>query len=212
MYLQKIKIHLVVLATLLLLASTIGTIGCLNQIENGYTRVTVTRNGLRFSFEYPVTYDDVGTLNEGSEENNVVLFHWLNRNRAEADTIISFTMEETCSKNETASYKSAYDMVEKTIKKYSDNLSNREFKLLDRSNSNFGKYQGEMILYSMNVLPTELDLGLKNDSGLIPIIIRSVYFDYEGYIWNFQVQSIMDVADQAKSDFERISRTFRILN
>src|SRR4030043_243177 len=48
--------------------------GC-NQLDS-YKQVTLTRAGVTFSFEYPVTFEDYyGSLEEDYEEDSVTLLH-----------------------------------------------------------------------------------------------------------------------------------------
>jgi hypothetical protein len=101
-------------------------------------------------------------------------------------------------------------------------------KLLERSAVTVAGIPGEQIVYSHKppmIMRAPLKLILftispdwnarytrRNPQESELRITREVYFNYDGLIWNIQIDSDESVAEQAKADFEHLLKTFKILD
>ena len=73
----------------------------------------------------------------------------------------------------------------------------------------FAGIQGIQIIYNYS-LPTDLHHMGKTER--IPKIAYEAYFENTGILYNINIHSILDIAEQAKVDYEHIVQTFIILD
>ncbi len=198
---QKIiQVLLSVVMALMMLVSSSALNGCSGNEE--YTKVTVNKSEARFSFEYPVGYEDpFHSLQETDQDNMVQLYHPEDRLRGVADKILSIVFEPGGKEFPNAEAK-LEDLLEG--REHPDPYYDNKFQLLERSSTEVSGTQGEYIVYSF--VPRGGNLGLG------PVVSREVYFDHDGLIWEIDLTSKEGIADTVKGEFEHVLQTFKILD
>ncbi len=102
-----------------------------------------------------------------------------------------------------------------------DNLVARTMKyyqvaqVLERSPITIGGIKGEIVTYSLDLRsgPPPLDAPPKGEpqTPTLVMITRLITFDHDGFIWMIKMSAYEKVAEEAKSDFEHVIQTFKIL-
>jgi hypothetical protein len=188
---KKIIVILVLLVT--------GTLvfGCSGD---GYQKTVETKRGIRFSFEFPESYQDPAP--EWDDDWSVYLYREVKEGNIE-DTDTRFTIMIFDPGREIPESKSK---LEQRIEDYSQSPSGHEFELIERSDVEVSGVRGELVVYTFRYLGSFEIL----ESNLS--IVRSVYLDYKSKIWNIEIVSHPEVAEQAKQEFEHIIESFKFLD
>ena len=87
-----------------------------------------------------------------------------------------------------------------------------DFVLLERSFTSVDGIPAEQIVWSFGAGSSST--SLPKATVITPTLVRDVYFEHDGFIWNIGVSSrpLQNEAEQAKADFEHILQTFKILD
>jgi hypothetical protein len=170
-------------------------IGCINNSE--YKAVTVTKSGIRFSFEYPKSYSDY-TYSLNSENTMVVLFRYLpdtNPQTADREILIDTWITNTAFPNATA-----------LLDRFLDDIPDvsKGFKLIERSPIQVSGITGEMIYYSERIN----NVNLNTDN----IKSWEIYLDYKEKIVTISLICNIDNADKAKEEFDYLIQSFNFMN
>jgi|WetSurMetagenome_2_1015567.scaffolds.fasta_scaffold377412_2 hypothetical protein len=183
-----------IIVAIIILIATIATVSC--NTNNEYQKVTVTKGGVRFSFEYPSSYQDKnGDLKDSSLLKGIFIFKRVSNNSTweNPDTIFSLNIYYPSEFRPDA--KAKLDELLKTVESTDPNT---KFNLLERSNLNISNINGELLSYSKIYGSTHF--------------FYILYFDYKGLIWSLIIDSLETTSVQAKTEFDHIIKTFKFLD
>ncbi|OGO23026.1 MAG: hypothetical protein A2144_11675 [Chloroflexi bacterium RBG_16_50_9] len=163
---------------------------------SGYRHYTFRNIISDSSFEYPASYT-ITSVNEGELQAGawVLLTPKL---RPEGSELILVAVKKTS--NDFPDYFTSLDHALQGVQK---EQYTRDFKLQDRSRVTIDKAQGEQIVYHF-LLENEID-GLK-------AIAYEVYFQKNDAIWTIWAHALAENAEQTKTDFEHLLKTFKFLD
>ena len=165
---------------------------------DGYREVTVVKMGTEFSFEYPVSYKDHGTLSENSPEINSVILDIGAKNSVEHPLVKQIYIH--------ADEKSLlFPSTEVQLEKYLDGHNNapwdNEFSLIEKMPFNISDVWGTMIFYSEMANPN-------GAFGYNLVITRVLYFEYNDLLWEIGITSISELAEESHKEFEHMLNSF----
>jgi|WetSurMetagenome_2_1015567.scaffolds.fasta_scaffold118221_2 hypothetical protein len=190
-----------VIAIIIILMTMLLSISC--GCDNEYRKATVSKNGVRFSFDYPVSYKDSenSLISYEQEPYDVILYHNKSDSPKELDDIIfDISIEDRDPFSPDA--KTGMDNL---INNYKEANIGNKFILLSRLPIKIAGVQGEQAIFDA-MHPPESPIG----SDLSEM--REVYFDYDGKIINIGIAAHVEVVEKAKADFEHILKTFKFLD
>jgi hypothetical protein len=173
------------------------TISCREEPRSYNELILEVVDSLFFAFEYPSDYDDQSFYVE-SDIAPVNLNIFLGRSAPEGDhneILLHIDTIEPWLERPNAKSLLDFDLE-------LDRNSKPEFRLLERSSVMVGTIQAEQAVFSYSL--SALGLGF--------IVERTVYFDYDGLIYNFRVSADQSVAGTANVDFEHLLKTFKFLD
>jgi hypothetical protein len=156
-----------------------------------YRTYTLQHNDISFSFEYPSAYKKVSAYLQDSQGAPItVRFARLGGIFGLFTTDPHFIVDISSPLSETeVDPKTAADTAG----------SHTPDQQLERAVITIAGTTGELVAYS------------QPDTKIVPIIIREVFFNANGVLWNIGIYSSTDKADTAKVDFEHIISTFKVL-
>jgi hypothetical protein len=175
--------------------------GC---ISSEYKAVTVTKTGIRFSFEYPSSFQDYGySLNSDDSvyDNRVDIMRYVSKGKMpKVDSEIIIQTMPIDQKTNAASFLEGYleDIP----------LFSKNFIVLERKQKKVSSINGELLVCSGNF--NQEVVG----SHFISYDLKSwdVYLDYKGKIVNISLLSIADIANESERHFEHLIDSFKFLD
>lgn len=189
----------------------------IQRLSDGYIGLTVENESAHFYIEYPSYYDDRDGPSQFSRKGEIPSTSVTLLAQKKRENIVVPDPPKNKVKTVSAEYVPASILVHvfaprpslnlHTSEDYIENRLSREarwehFKLLERSPVTVSGVEGEMIVYVVDwFLPRPQEVKY----------IKSVYFDYDGLIWNIEGEAEMEMVDQMKADFDYILETFKIL-
>ena len=186
---------LILMGALLIMAASF--IGCDSSME-GY-RVFTFNEVAHFSFEYPAHYKI--TSAHGTVEDRTIYIGLRDKILPEGRTngFIYLYVEGAGD-----TYRDAGAALENEIWQFV-----RAGHLIEHSAITVDKMPAELLVYSR-----EPDLIPEAPASSLEVmkVTRSVYFDYDGFIWNLVIESDEDRVEEAEADFEHLLETFQILD
>jgi hypothetical protein len=172
--------------------------------SSGYKRITENKEGIKFSFEYPLSYQE--NKNPDNENDFSVILsryddeseslEFRNINTSFAVIIYEPSEEEPDAKS----------FLDNKLLKLSKLPVYQEYKLLERSTIMVSGINSEFILFSGRALMS----GDYLDSKIS--YVRDIYLDYKKKIVNIGVICYPQVNDQVKEEFENILKSFKFFN
>jgi len=190
---------ILVLLTLILIASSVIMMSCSRNETTGFKEFVVSEGLASFSFEYPafcyVPYVDRSREPHYTE----VKTGGVIQPGVGGDEHLFIRILQTGN-----SFENAEAMLEDNLARAEEH---QDFQLLERSSVNISGIQGEQIIYSYfgyhSTWESEAETGTA----------YKAYFDYEGLIW--RVVMLADeyaAAERARADFEHVLETFQVLD
>ena len=179
--------------------SSIFPVGCATT-DPGYVKATATKQGISFSFEYPVSYEKLtpdAFEDTGGDPSVSLLYAIPGSIMEKADKQIYI---RPC--DPIPSRPDATAWTEEHIKLLENN--DPRFELIERSAVQVAGIDGQMVAYHSSVLGNYL-----NSPNLT---CWDAYIDYQGYIWKISVLAIEEIGDQAEPDFENLINSFEFLD
>lgn len=170
---------------------------------NEYKQITKTREGITFSFECPVSYQE--QLYYGSNSIVVLLRPGTeNLTSVYLDANTSFVILIT---DPTGENRDAKTKLENLIEIWSNLPSFHEYQFIERSDIVVSGIQGELFVCSLKGLEAGTDMLFP-----FPSIIRKIYLDYDDKIVEISMDCYPEMAEQVEEEFEHIINSFKFLN
>jgi hypothetical protein len=185
------KRHLTTLAyVLILITILIFTVGCNND---SYRKVNVTRRGVKFSFEYPSSYQDPNySLSDGYRLITIQLRRNKYSTDANPDTRFSIKVLPPLYRDDNAKTE-----MDKFLQDLQSN-NNNKLEILNNSEIKIGGTPGYKLSYS----------AIEGTRQYFTVI----YFDNKDLIWEIYIDAYPNVADMTKIEFDHIISSFQFLN
>ena len=194
------KIRIKYLLTLISPIIIVGVIlsGCGGNGES--SKVTATKHGISFSFEYPALYTGVVPQEFEDTEGDPaisILYREPGSNLPKADKHIYIRPCEPLPDREDASA-----WLEEHINVLE--LGDPKYELIDRYPAQVSGIDVEIVGYYSSVIGNLLN---SNET-----VVWDAHLDYQGYIWKISVIAIRSYGDEARADFEVLINSFQFLN
>jgi hypothetical protein len=175
----------------------IASISCNNSEYREYS----FNRGAKFSFEYPTHYK-IFSIHTYIKSESTGGLYFIDKlpSKGRPEGFIDIGLEDP-----NTHYSDAEGAVE-----YTQGSINADFSanIIERSSIIILGRQAELIVYShKSIIMPEAPPASYN----VTKITREVFFDHSGAIWRIIIDSDEERSDQAKSDFEHILQTFKIL-
>ena len=183
---------------LLVLACAFLTTACGDPRVDGHRLYTQRKGVARFSFEYSDKY--VKDRDDTSGSVTSVLF---TRTYREADSASSFTFFIA---GVGVYAKSAHVYLEQELADAQNNAP--DFKLLYISGLDVAGVTGTQLVYTYRRLPPP-DWGGSRESWAV---VKKVFFETDGVIWEIYLDAFADTAVADMADFDHVLETLRILH
>jgi hypothetical protein len=179
---------------------------CGGNANSGYAKTSFRELGVRFGFEYPLSYGKPEVDRTGLPHLVTVGILPLAQNTEwyPLDPIITITLLNSKYYGTDVS-----SSLEGRLTEYKAGFPYLDFRLLARSPVTIDGAYGEEIVFSHTWTPNMYE-GQKGESH--PLNGRNVYFYSDGVIWEFSLASSFGTAEKANADFEHILQTFKILD
>lgn len=179
--------------------SSIFPVGCATT-DPGYVKATATKQGISFSFAYPVSYEKLtpDAFEDSGGDPSVSLLY-----RKPGSTNVKWDKQiyvRAC--DPLPSRPDAAAWTEEHIKLLENN--DATFELIERSAVQIDGINGEMVAYHSSILGNLLSSP--------HTVCWEAYIDYKGYIWKISVLAIEEIGDQAEPDFENLINSFEFLD
>lgn len=205
------KLFLYFLSPIILLTVFMGFSACVN--DSLYKEVTITREDISFTFEYPSLYEDINnTLSDGNQEDWIDLVCSI-KYTTPTDEYSQFGRYDrefgilffTSSENPYVSV--PYTNAKEYLEYYINNsiVNGLGFTLIEKSNAVISGIQAEKVISSHGTA-YETYLG----SHLCKTI--SLFFDYRNLIWGISLTYHIEVAEEAEKEFDHIVNSFKFIN
>lgn len=177
---------------------------------SSYKRFILREGDAHFSFDYPRNYEELV---------NDVVAGWatvsFDRELVEEDWIIedSYFSVDVYEAGRIGN-PDAEAALESDITRIATHEYYSDFEILDRSSVSIAGVQGEQCVFSYCYREAIPDVDDEGPFLKLPVImiVRCVYFDYNGFIWEIWLQSTEGFAEEDKAHFEHILETFTILD
>lgn len=176
---------------IVLACTTVTIISC-----SEYKQATLSRKGIRFSFEYPKAYTEYNNAfrNEGSI--TLVERHLPGNNQQLSDREIRVDTRKS-----TDSFRVSESLA--SFLKQGPIIA-KDFKVLDQSKVIVNNLEGQLLVYTWTVdYPWFSSYQQKN---------WRAYIEYKGIIWIIELLSAYNSSDGAQSDFNTVIQSFKFLN
>jgi len=197
-----LSFNLAIAVVLLITSSALS--GCVKE-SNRYKEFHLL-NGIAYcSFEYPASHEEPFVEAYSAPDETYLTTDFIPAETERPE--ISFGMHIYRGYEESPDAKAA---LEGSLQFYETNEDLRpDFKLLDRSPVMVAGVWGEQIVYSYSWFPYSY-LGPK--AKPITRIVREIYLDHQGVIWEIYARYDAEVSETAKTDFEHLLDTFQFLD
>ncbi len=183
------------LLLLFIIISSIGY-GC-REVTPGHRLFTLRKGLGHYSFEYPVEYK-----RSASDQHSGYSREYFHRLLPEQDPIYARFIILIIEAGRHGD-PDARTTLESDISYHSE--SAKDFRILEQSSLIIAGVDGELLVTSY------FPKGQFGGFSEIQIMVRSVYFDYDGSIWEITMISSEEFAETARADFEHLLKTFQIL-
>ena len=170
---------------------------------NGYQKITLTKQDVTFSFEYPITYQQQEESDGSIAYTFSVVFL-----RPDGDTIkLDYSNINTAFSihifDQTEKFPNATSYLDARLSDYSDAL---DYQLFERSRILLSGVEGEFASYKMRTGLSGEYLDPKTS------YFREVYLDYKGKEWVIDISCYQEMIEQVKEEFDHIIQTFKFLD
>ncbi len=197
--LTKISIFILVISFVvpsfaLLLAGCSGS-NSAGGSNASYKEVTVTKQGITFSFEYPENYEDgFGTLDADSPDPNLVnLGVPIDANISNQNPNLAIVIIKN-----NADAKAALD---KRLQGFQQKASENQYQMIEQSSIKISGIDAQSAAYSIVLSPDKS--GQKS-------IVREAFLNYNNLLWAIGISCYEDKSAEAKEAFDRLVQTFKI--
>jgi hypothetical protein len=174
--------------------------GCSNTASENM-KVTATKHGISFSFEYPPSYTGVDPMDFIDTDNRdpaiSILYREPGSNLSKGDKLIYIRPCDPVPDRPDAS-----TWTEEHIEILE--VGDPRFELIEQSTTQVAGIDGEYIKYHSSVVGTLLNTT--------DTVCLDAYIDYQGYIWKFSVIVVPGYEDEARADFELVVNSFEFLD
>jgi hypothetical protein len=168
-----------------------------------YVPATVTKMGVKFSFEYPSAYQDLSnSLSADSIQTQGVVLSIGMATWTSKKFDLKFEMMIFSKSSREHDAKFALNMALKSGTLLPDF---QEYKLIEQSETTVANQKAYLMVASMK---GRLDKDVLDEKKLT----RAIYLEHGGYIWFLGISSIIEMSDQAKVDFDHITKSLKFLN
>lgn len=195
-------LYLLLLAMLLI--SLVMNAGC-----SSYAKYTTHKESVRFSFEYPRSYEEMSTY-----EFPFLVMVSFDRSIVEENQLLERSyLCVTAREASLLDNPDAKAALEDEIAKFATNKNNRDFEIIDRSPVTIAGLVGERVEFSYCHFRDDPFIDYEGPYVELPItsIVRCAYFDHDGFVWAIFLKSTEGLAEEDKAHFEHILETFTIL-
>ena len=202
-----VGVNLVLISALVL--ALFSSVSC-NNLGKGYRKFVMNKGTAHFSFEYPVSFEEPITdvAKHGYWPSYITLL--VSRKIPKgAEGAAEFGVMVSETSNEYPDAQAELNQFIGIIQSPNSNAIDSDYydtALLERTTIIVDGINGEMIVWSCKWWPNYY-VGPAKDA-----IMKDIYFDHGGLIWNIEFYSHLDKADQSKIDLDHILQTFKILN
>jgi hypothetical protein len=179
-----------IIVAVIILVATIVTVSC--NINTEYQKVTVTKGGVRFSFEYPSSYQDKNHTLYNDVTGSFLLKRVNDANTWDNSDTSLFGFFNT-------KYPSAQAFLDALLQDLKTADSSNQIKILENSEVMVGGVEGDLVYYSA-------------EYGKRPHFLTYVFFDYKGQTCSLNIDALGTVSEQAKSEFNHIIESFEFLD
>jgi len=184
-------------AVLVLLISLAFLPAC-EATTSGYIKYVQKEGIAHFSFEYPEEYEEASHYSR-SNYTSVSYARWQN------DGWLDSHFRIGAYKPGWAGYNNSNDLIEGDEKLLSDE---KDYQIIERSTISIAGISGILLIRAYTI-EDMFDSDLKEPTLLID---RTIYFDYDGLIWEIMMDSIENVAEADEAIWEHLVETFKILD
>jgi hypothetical protein len=190
--LNKKRTSNLILFFIIIFSMSIAITGC-----GDYKQVTITKKGIRCSFEYPSSYIDIYySLNSENDFSFLVRYPPDNQNKGDREITISFFIP-----NE--DYPDAKSFLNEFLENMKS-IEGEEFQLIKRSSITVSGIECEIVVHSGNYHFAYLNSAHAK--------CWEIYLDYRGYMWILGLDSNIDITEGAEEEFQHLINSFRFLD
>ena len=187
------KLNKIFIIFLTLVITLIITSGC--SINNDqYKKVTVTKNGIRFSFEYPSSYHDLNhTLDSPILTGSLLLVRKVKYSSENPDTKLMMSITTG------SSYSKAENEINNIIKELQQSDPSNHINILENKEIYVAGVKGFYLYFYA-------------EYGQVPRYLTHVYFDWKDRTFKVNMDALEPVADKAKNEFDHIITSIKFLD
>ena len=179
---------------LILLFTLLASISCSTN-NDGFQKAVVTKLGIRFSFEYPSSYQDKNrTLKDNTYVANSILLARVDNNNTWDNSDTQFRISII----DKSIYPSAKACLDATVQNIKRAYSSNQIEVINNSEKRIASIDGYILEY--NAVYAQQ-----------PHALIYLFFDYQDFVWSVYMDARGSVAGQAKSEFEHIVDTFQFV-
>ena len=164
---------------------------------NEYQKITVTKEDISFSFEYPATYQ-----NHDETYFSITLLRWdgetLAWDYSNFNTVFSIQIFD-----QTEEFPDAASYLDACLTNYSEAP---DYELFERSKILLSGVEGEFISYKARAGLSGEYINPKTS------YFREIYLDYGDKRWVISIDCYQEMVEQVTEEFDHIIKTFRFLN
>ena len=163
--------------------------------QNGFKKAVVTKQGVRFSFEYPYSYKDINDTLNSSIVTSSLLLHRVDDNNTWDNSDTEFRISIT----DKSYYPSAKAYLDATLRNINSADSSNQIEILKNSSVKVAGVEGYLLEYTA--------VYSKRSHFLIYL-----FFDYNDLVWTIYMDALATVTEKAKDEFEYIYQSFEFVD
>jgi hypothetical protein len=185
----------------ILMICLISILAVMGNCANAYKKVTVVRDQIRFSFEYPSSFKDpYNTLNDSRDPMEAIV---LTRSKEIDDNPDNNVFKIEIYKEHVALNIDKF--VDDFLGAWTQLPIEQQFNLMEKTSLNIHGLSGVQLVYSV------IYKGAGDTLNPYISYVQEVYFKHNELYWNIRLISVPELAEQSKNEFVRIIDSFNFL-